>query len=89
MSTAIGEGFLFVNAHMFVVADIDQAIISWQLLSEQRTLCGSIRPRMTARRVSWEQSVMIPPHSLSVTLATLVAPHCHTSVGAQIIRLPG
>jgi len=28
MSAAIGEGFLFVNAHMFVVADIDQAIIS-------------------------------------------------------------
>jgi hypothetical protein len=58
VSAAIGEGFLFVNAHMFVVVDIDQAIITWPAIGE-KALCGSIQPRMMARRVSWEQSVMI------------------------------
>src|SRR5450759_1378788 len=38
MSAAIGEGFLFVNAHMFVVADIDQAIISWPAIGAQDAL---------------------------------------------------
>ena len=38
VSTAIGEGFLFVNAHMFVVADIDQAIISWPAIRAKDAL---------------------------------------------------
>ena len=38
VSAAIGEGFLFVNAHMFVVADIDQAIISWPAIRAKDAL---------------------------------------------------
>lgn len=38
VSAAIGEGFLFVNAHMFVVADIDQAIISWPAIGAEDAL---------------------------------------------------
>ena len=51
VSAAVGERLLLVDAHVLVVADIDQAIVTGGQPSEQRTLCGSIRPRMMARRV--------------------------------------
>ena len=58
VSAAIGKGFLFVDPHMFVITDIDQAIIARPAIGAEDAL-RSIRPRMIARNVSWEQSVMI------------------------------
>ncbi len=57
VGAASGEGFLFVDAHMFVIADIHQAVVSRPTVGADDA--RSIRPRMMARRVFWEQSATI------------------------------
>ena len=50
VGAAVGKRLLLVDAHVLVVADIDQAIESGPAIGAEDAP-GSIRPRMMARRV--------------------------------------